>query len=505
MQNETITRQRTITQHSETITADAACSGGAPGLQYGISPQTDIEILFVIRESDESDLVLFDQMRYQTYVVHRGDPLIAAIMAAGMNPLHCDSEFELTVPTPTGPQTIKVQVEIHDRGRSKARLFRVGNTAHLWSRGTAAIENEDRTNDFTEILTDVVTELRPRIVTAANFSRLIRNQDQGSSLSKAFSNNGVEVVQAGGMDFPFQGPKAGVGKLMFSVFAMVAEMERNWIVTRLLAGKVASWRRGEWPYGKNTVPFGYTYEPASRRLVPDLSKRGKVRSMLLALSSGSAPLELVEQLASYGVTSMRPGRRDATATLAATGNPRQMIDNFFAWAPLWVSGEYLYRVTSSLKDTPELAGLTLSCDPTDPDDRGELQMLSRVDMPTDGWAEPSVLEAFRAAALQRATELRGTHSRSTRPLTAAVRAGSADVELLDGLLNPQAMRGIDQRSRREVRRRRGQRTLAMLSGMTWAAGRTRFELQVVRRGVYKLLAWPSTAQTTETGPKETDR
>ncbi len=446
--------------------------------------------LFVVRESDEFDLLLFDAMREQTYQMHRTDPAVLAVMGAGLTPLDRSGAFTVKIEEPDGAQReLVVLTEEIVRGRTRAVLFQVEGVWHLWSMSSAAKTDCDGVNDFTAILIEVIERLRPHHVHAANFSRLIRSHDQGSLLQHKMSGR-VDVVHAGHQEFPLTGPAANVGKMMFSMFSTIASMERDWIVLRLLTGKIAKWRRGEWPYGVNTVPFGYAYDSRLCALVPDESLRTQVREMLVVLSQDTSPSAMVAELAKIGVQSMRPHRgRRHRVSVAMMHNPRAFIDSLYAWSPIWICGEYLYRVTTPLSDLTEIAGVSVvRHDETD--DEGEFQLLSQVPLPEGGWAEPAVLDAFRAAAMRRTAEKLAAGSTPPRALAPATRGASQAPDLLEGVLNPLSMRGNDPEARTRRAARRGRAVLSLLSGIGWSDDAHSYELQVLRRGMYRLMRRP---------------
>lgn len=457
-----------------------------PGAPTG----TRAERLFVVRESDEFDLLLFDAMREQTYQMHRTDPAVRAVMGAGLTPLDRSGSFTVQIEEPDGAsRELVVLTEGIVRGSTRAVLFQVEGVWHLWSMSSAAKTDGDGVNDFTAILIEVIERLRPHHVHAANFSRLIRSHDQGSLLQHKMSGR-VDVVHAGHQEFPLTGPAANVGKMMFSMFSTIASMERDWIVLRLLTGKIAKWRRGEWPYGTNTVPFGYVYDSRRCVLVPDESLRTQVREMLVVLGQDTSPSAMMAALAKIGVQSMRPHRGPQRRVSVATmHNPRAFIDSLYAWSPIWIAGEYLYRVASPLSDLTEIAGVgVVRHEGTD--DSGEFQLLSRVELPEGGWAEPEVLDAFRAAAMRRTAEKLAAGSTRPRALAPATRAASEAPDLLEGLLNPQSMRGGDREARTRRTARRGRAVLSLLSGIAWTDGVHSYELQVLRRGMYQLMRRP---------------
>ena len=447
--------------------------------------------LFVVRESDEWDLELFNAMREQTYLNHRAVAEVEAIRKVGLAPLEGDS-FEVAWETADGrPRSTRVIVETIKKGNTKAVLFFFAGYWHLWSRASAATVGGEGVNDFTAILIEVIKRLRPTDLYAANFSRLIRSQTQGSRLQSVLEGN-VDAIHAGSVTFPLTGQQAQIGLMMFSMFSLVASMERDWIVQRLLAGRVAKWRRGEWPFGKGTVPFGYYVDPNTHKLCPDPDARDAVREMLMVLSKDSPPSQLVKELNRAGVVSMRKHRRlKEHVPAGATTSPNALVDSLYAWAPLWCQGEYLFRVTNVFPGMEELAGVPIVRDPRNPGDLGEMQMLYQVGVPEDGWAEPEILAAFAEKAAANTLHMLENRKRTNlRPLAADVAQSSANPALHVHVLSPQNTRGLDRKTRNRRAAARAKGRISALAGRTWTDGSWRYELHVCRTDMYKILRWP---------------
>lgn len=478
------------TLQNTTLRRPASIGSRDSALARASAPPRALE-LYVVRESDEWDLVMFDAMRQQTYTPYAADPWIRAVLLAGMTPLECSGSFTITVELDGETVTREVLVEKLSLNRTTAVLFCVGGRWHLWSMSSAARVDEDGLNDFTQLLSEVVTRLRPERLVAANFSRIIRSYDQGVKLQDAMFR-AVDRVCAGSSVFEFTGPHAVTSKLMFGMFATIASMEREWIVARLMAGRIAKWRRGEWLPGRSAIPFGYRFNAATRRLEADLGVRENVRQMLIALCDvGVAPRQMLRRLASLGVTTAKKNKRtDQHMPVSVVGSPRAFIDNLYSWAALWTCGEYLTRFTSPLRDIDEVAGVPVVRDEETPGDVGEFQLLSKVDLPDGGWAEQEVLDAFLAAATTRARERASGLGMRPRALGEHVRAISAHPDTLAGLFSPVEMRGAGIRGRARRARRRGTTQVALLSGTTWEDTEATFELQVSANGYYKLLRWP---------------
>ncbi|WP_182111677.1 recombinase family protein [Actinotalea sp. JY-7876] len=443
-----------------------------------------IRALFEVRESDESNELLFDAMREQTYQPYQSNPWVAAVLDAGMAPMHAKGSYTFRVRFPSG-EVLELVVLIQRlvRGRTTVIRFQVGPFLHLWSMASAAKANAAGDNDFTQVLLDEVRQARPQTLVAANVSRLVRSDQEGGLLLKVLPDH-VDQICAGPLTMKLVGENSEYGRMQFAVLGAMASMERNWIVTRLMTGRIAAGRRGEWLFGKTTVPFGYRLD--GKRLVPVPELAGRVRQLLLVLGDDVSPALTVRRLAEDAVPMKRP-RDDRTVgeSARARNNPRALVDSFLAWVPLWVTGEYVWRFSSPLKGIETFAGAPVVYDDANPLARGEVQVLMTPGVPEGGWAEQALLERVAEVARRRFADQVHAQERSPdRPLADAVRAGSMAGDLHEAVLGPN-----NEHRRPAVHnpRRRGTKTLAAFSGYGWQEGNNAYELLVAPHGRYKIV------------------
>lgn len=443
--------------------------------------------LFVIRESDTWNLGLFDMLRDRTYLAHRDKTEVEAVRQEGMKPFFDDTVL-------INGQT--VLVERRHSGNTTAVLFFYGGYWHLWCQGSAAkVDSVSGANDFTEILVEVLEELQPQAVYAANLSRLVRSVRQVAVIATAL-NEYVDELVVGEYRFSFTGPNAQISIMMLNMLAWSAAMERDAIVMRTLAGRIAKWRRQEWFFGRNTLPFGYVLDK-QKRLVPDLDMQPVVEEMLKILASDLPNAELVRQLSAVGVTGMREHRRlKKRAPIGLTTTPDQAIRSLFTWAPIWVSGEYLLRHANPFPSVTELAGLPIvrHCGGSDAhtsatQDAGEFQMLYKVDVPEGGWAAPEVLTAFSLRARAYNAKLLSRGRTPNRPLSDNVQAESVDPGMLTAILPPLAASGGDKDGESRRNASRARRRLSALTGRNWIHAGKFYELQAVATGTLRLVRW----------------
>lgn len=505
-----------MTDHRSGRGSAAAVPTGGP---RGHTPPRVAELI-VVRESDEHDRVLFDAMRMQTYAPLAHHSAIAPIIGLGLRPL-TEGEARLTVERVDAFGIVHEDTIVIERlqsGRTWAILFGYGDVYHLWSMSSAAKRDADNLNGFTHIMCEAVQRLRPRVLRAATFSRLIRSTRQSNLLAAAMQGN-VDRIEAGTVVFDLREDES-MGWMLYGMFATISSMERTWINARLQAGKVAQWRRGEWPFGSGLVPFGYRYNRRSRRVEPDLTQREAVRQMLIVLASDLPPRAMVDALGELGVRMMRTedGGR-GRALISTAENPTMQIASLFAWIPVWVQGEYLLRVSNLHVGVGQVAGVpvarwetgTGSSDDTAPEqDPGELQLLFDVPVPPDGWAEPEVRHAAAAAAtrfhearllraqarlLTGSTEPLAVDRMGMRPLAAHVVEQSRGADLLAALLSPDGTRGNSAPARALRHRAHGRRRESLFAGRRWKSDGFEFTIGVREGGTYMVLRRPTPGAT----------
>jgi site-specific DNA recombinase len=58
---------------------------------------------------------------------------------------------------------------------------------------------------------------------------------------------------------------SGTGKMVFQLFGMIAEWERETIIERTKSGRLQRYKQGCWASGK--PPYGYAYDRETKKLV----------------------------------------------------------------------------------------------------------------------------------------------------------------------------------------------------------------------------------------------
>lgn len=373
---------------------------------------------------------------------------------------------------------------------TKAYLFFVDGFWHLWSQASAARVSESGTNDFTTLLIAVIDAVRPEKVFAANLSRLIRSQAEGRRFAWAVTNR-LGSIHAKGIEIKLRGHDAHVGFLLLQLMGWCAAMERDAIVSRMLVGRIAAWRRNEWQMGAGCVPFGY--ELVDNRLVPDLSKREQVEAMLLVLLSDAPVSQMARELDALGVRPLKASAEAGSAarTFSTMSSMWDSIRALYSWAGVWVLGEYVFRYSTSTTGLDDVAGLQVVRYQNTPEDMGEIQMLHRLDVPDGGWAAPEILEAFAAKAIaMTGAAAKGVQRSALRPLSDAVRLESSRPELHEHVLVGEYRQGTD---KGQLERRAAARSKALvfpLAGRRWCDDEWLYEVRVGSARAHRLVRWP---------------
>jgi site-specific DNA recombinase len=86
----------------------------------------------------------------------------------------------------------------------------------------------------------------------------------------------------------------GTGKMVFQMFGMIAEWEREAIIERTKNGRLQRYREGCWAGGK--APYGYAYDKETRKLVIDESEARIVRRIYSEYSEGKTLYAICEAL-----------------------------------------------------------------------------------------------------------------------------------------------------------------------------------------------------------------
>ena len=353
-------------------------------------PESRLDHLVVVRESDAYDNLLMEAMIQQTLAKVADLPGAAELQAAGMAVLENPRRFGAT-----------------QRRMGSSRLVTVerDGVLYIFAMGSAAkVDLDDDTNAIVSELLRVAAAYRPREVWVAAFTRLLRSSDHVGDLLRVFSEH-VEVLHCEAEIHP----ATPEGKMLFQVLAMIAATERDYIVRRHTAGRVAQWRRGEW------IPTGYPpgYRLEQRRLVLDENEIERTRAMLQVLAAEAlTTAECARRLGELGVTTpMLKSRHGQGATIADARNPTEAVSTLCGWAELYRTGRYEMLWPNPVPGVSDIAGVPVETVEGYP--HGALRLPFSVDLPPDGWAEDATIEAVKRRP--RVPSLTGGASHTTLP------------------------------------------------------------------------------------------
>lgn len=330
-----------------------------------------LDHLVVMRESARYDHMLMEGMIAQTLAKVAHLPGAAELREAGIDVVKNPDRWGATTRRVGGSHMVMVERD---------------GVLYLYSMGSAAKNDFNDTNAFVSELVNIVNTYRPRDSWVAAFTRLLRSADHVGDLLRAFSEHTQSLHCEAEINVA-----TPEGRMLFQVLAMIAAMERDYIVRRHTAGRVAQWRRGEWI--PNAYPPGYRIE--GRRLVIDDSMVDAVRRMLLVLSDrGLTPTETIARVGGLGIATPKiiqiHGER---ATIADARNPSQAVQNLVGWVDLYSSGHHETLWPNPFPGVPDIAGLQV--EEMDGYRYGVLRLVQEVPLPEGGWADQATFDAIR--------------------------------------------------------------------------------------------------------------
>jgi DNA invertase Pin-like site-specific DNA recombinase len=361
--------------------------------------------MFCARESAESNYVLMGGMIGQTLAYGLELPGVADVAAWGLQPL--------TDPTRCSAAA-EVHIEVLREPGARAALFVHEGVVYLYSMGSAATSDAEGDNAFIRILCAVLERYRPNRLRVATFSRLVRATEFIGRLYGAVLNN-VDILLVGMLPIDL---RTEHGRALWHVFSMVATMERDLIVARLLAGVVHKYQRGEWVENPRNVPLGYEYDPETRtlRLVSD-SDVEAIRTLLNILGDDQLTnRECLTKAGQLGVGTANLRRlHGSDATVADARNARELIRTLASWMQVYQSGRVVLTKRNTFRGVKHVSGLPVHFE-DEHDEYGWLEMEYSLDIPLGGWASEDSLAKVLARAGRRDVTGGQAHTR-IGPLT----------------------------------------------------------------------------------------
>ncbi len=334
---------------------------------------SQLDHLVVIRESARYDRVLMDGMIQQTLASVEKEKLPGAteLRAAGMDVLENPRRWGGT-----------------DRRVGSSRLVTVerDGVLYLYSMGTAAKDDLEDTNAFVSELLKIVEAYKPQDVWVAAFTRLLRSANYVGELLQAFTENTRTIHCETVINVA-----TPEGTILFQVLGMIAAIERDYIVRRHTAGRVAQWRRGEWI--PNAYPPGYRLEHG--RLVLDEPAIDSTRQMLRVLANSAlAPAECAAAIGALGITTPRIARlHGEDATILDARNPSSVIATLCGWVDLYATGTYELLWPNPFPGVRDIAGVEVQ--QHSDYEHGVLSLTQSVPLPDGGWIDDRTLDLIR--------------------------------------------------------------------------------------------------------------
>jgi len=99
----------------------------------------------------------------------------------------------------------------------------------------------------------------------------------------------------------------GTGKMVFQLFGMIAEWERETIIERVRSGRIQRYKEGCWACGR--PPFGYSYDKTSRKLIINEDQAKIVRFIFNGYNSSKSLTAVNKILDSKGIPTIRGKKR----------------------------------------------------------------------------------------------------------------------------------------------------------------------------------------------------
>lgn len=297
----------------------------------------------------------------------------------------------------------------------------------------------ESSNWFTEYVTDVMAEKRPRELHVSNVNRAVRSLSFLGVMYEAFSRYAERLVIDGA---PFD-PRSRDGSVKIIIDGLFAALDRDQLVQNQANGKMSRVIDNEWVWGTRAVPLGWRPPVAGGQLQVDEAARPVV-ALLVRAACGYGRGEVAALVARIGLT--KPGGNElrrwvwdpgaVAAEHAALGldmppapppaavtrpGDRPFPDSETVWRwlsrqlRLWSGEQYTVEWTLPTRTTVGVQGLD-----TVTNKDGDVAVVLPVEMPQPDppWADPGLLAEAAAEAARRAE--------GGRELGDRIRAGKTD-------------------------------------------------------------------------------
>ena len=348
--------------------------------------------LFVVRESAVSNRMLMQGMMQQTLEPHRDKPGVTEALDLGLSVLD---------------EHVSVRDHVVIRhGRTKVVVFWREDSYFVFSMASAAstIGGDSADNAFVLVLADLLELLRPSMLVAATFSRLIRAAEFSGRLLGATQRYVREVV-LGETRFD---PVSEAGRIQWQTLSMVSDMERRAIVQRLTVGALHACAQQQWLSGDLGYPPGYRINNDKRLEVND-DEVEATREMLHLLADGSMPAwQLCERIGALGLSTPKlrkmaekraemEGADPGSVTVAAARSPSSMVRTLRNWVHLYETGQHRRIVANPFPRISQLAGYKVKqgLKPEAEHPNGSFEFIFEPGVPAGGWVLAEVTQRIR--------------------------------------------------------------------------------------------------------------
>lgn len=240
-------------------------------------------------------------------------------------------------------------------GSSGRRLigwkFNLEGTLAFFSLYSAAEDNVEGTNDFTNALTSIILDHAIEHLYTGPFTRLARDESHGNELIKAGEKTGLIIHGVGFRDINL-GTVEGQKEARKKVSA--AADDRDEVVSRLHVGVSNILAYGGLPTNERNIPgIGYTFRetaPGARKVdrtvVPmtDKATIALVRDFVKWSGQDLTALQIAEKMATkhgWGSRTLRRRLRNEQATVMDARYPEAVIESLWQFLPTLLTGKYL--------------------------------------------------------------------------------------------------------------------------------------------------------------------
>ncbi len=295
-------------------------------------------------------------------------------------------------------------------GASGRRLvgykMNVEGTLVFFSLFSAAEDNIEGTNDFTNALTSIITDHAIEHLYTGPFTRIARDEGHANDLLRAGEKTGLIIHGVGFRDIDL-GTQEGQKKAR----ELVSNAADDWhnVVERLHLGVSNILAEGGLPCSELNIPgIGYTFRETvagrrktDRTVVPmtDKDTIAMVRDFVKWSGQDLTAYQVAEKMATkhgWGSRTLRRRLRDEKATVLDSRYPAEAIENLWKFLPTLLTGRY--QLDQSIPMDQELIRWELLERGTVENIKGNTHLVLEVNfhnelLPGGQWCDPAIIQA----------------------------------------------------------------------------------------------------------------